>query len=101
MAVRVVVWIMFVEFDWSCTIEWLDDVRKLPIEATTISPTFADMPALFVPLQANLNERVTFHPMKLVTGRQKVSGQPAVPFPKVSGVVNACVVMVLVPLDSV
>ena len=80
---------MFVEFVWSCIIEWLDDVRKLPIEATTISPTFADMPALFAPLQAILNERVTFHPMKLVIGRQKVSGHAPVAFPNVPGVVNA------------
>jgi hypothetical protein len=60
--------------------EWLDDCRMPPVEATSISPTLANIPAVFVPFQPNLYERVRFHPTKFVTSEQKFSGQPATLF---------------------
>lgn len=59
----------------------LDDGIKLPIEATTTSPTSANMPRVsFEKVQPKLNERVTLYPLYFVTSMQISSGQPMVGF---------------------
>jgi len=53
----------------------LEDGKMPPMEATTISPTSADIPEALVPFQANLKERVRLYPAYFVTSIQIVSGQ--------------------------
>ena len=69
------------ELDGSCCMKWhgpgVHEGVALPSEATSISPTSADIPPAAVVFQPNLKERVTLYPTKLVTGIQKISGQPA------------------------
>jgi len=83
--------IIELEFDWSCCMKWHEtgathDGMGSPIEATSISPTSADIPGSSVP----------FH------GMQKISGQETVAAggnsPRAVNVTEGCIACV--PLKS-
>ena len=61
---RFVLCIIELEFDWSCCMKWHEtgathDGMGSPIEATSISPTSADIPGSSVPFHAKVKDNVS------------------------------------------